>query len=183
MTQLRATLGSCVLAGLIATGALALLRATEPSDAFTQLPFALPAPVASCSEDREHAEHAARAALHVGRARMRRYPFAPRDGRDALTRFAEAADCARLAGDAGLSREAADQLAEARARIERDVRDHAQRYALLREHGRLAEAADAISYLSALGWPERGAFAERLRIDRAVLDDSALEDSAQEARR
>jgi hypothetical protein len=167
-----------VLAGLVAAGALAVLRAAgDSSEALAEAPPALPVLDAICREDREHALHAARAALHSGRARMQRYPFAPRDGREALARLAEAVACARLAGDAAALGEASEQLARARQRIERDIRDHTQRYALLRKRERVREAADDIAYLTALGWPERGAFAEQLRIDQGVLEDEAREAS------
>jgi hypothetical protein len=106
---------------------------------------------------------------------MQRYPFAPQDGLEALARLAEAVDCARLAGDSGAMSEPSQQLAQAHERIERDFRDHSQRYALLRKHERMREAADDIAYLTALGWPESGAFAEQLRIDRNVLESKAHE--------
>ncbi len=172
---MRSVAGACVLAALVAAGALAVLRAANSSEALVERPPALPVPSVTCREDREHARHSARAALHAGRARMQRYPFAPHDGLEALARLAEAVDCARLSGDARSLSDSSQELARAHERIERDVRDHSQRYALLRKHERMREAADDIAYLTALGWPERGAFAEQLRIDRSVLESETRE--------
>ena len=135
----------------------------------------LPETQASCPEPREHARHAARAALGAARARMQRYAFAPRDGRLALERLAEAVECARAANDGELASEAARELAGARARIESDGRDHLRRYQHLKERDRLDEAASDIAFLLELGWPESGALARRLRRDGDVAAGNAAE--------
>jgi hypothetical protein len=125
----------------------------------------LPEAQASCPARSEHAADAARAALAAAGARMQRYAFAPREGRLALERLAEAAECARAANDGALEAAASQQRASMRARIEGDARDHFRRYQHLMSHDRLAEASTDIAFLVELGWPERGELAERLRRD------------------
>lgn len=171
LVKLRGAVSSFVLVVVvIATGALVLRQRDVGEPALSAHVEALPESAATCPDDGVHALHAARAALHGAEARLQRYPFAPRDGRHALARFAEAFECARLAGDDALRDAASARLKEVRATLERDVRDHAQRYALLRQHDRMREAADDIAYLTELGWPERGALAEQLRLDREALE-------------
>lgn len=164
-----------MLAIMIVLGALFVLRAKDGASGQARLPSLdpLPEPAASCPEDAQHALHAANAALHAAHARLQRYAFAPRDGRHALARLSEAAECARLAGDAALLAGASTQRAELREQIERDIRDHYQRYELLRQHDRVREAGHDIGYLIALGWPERGPLADQLRLDRDLLESDA----------
>jgi len=130
----------------------------------------VPEHAASCPEGKEHAAHAAQVALHTAQARMRRYAYAPRDGRRALGRAAEAVECARLAGEPELVRRAAEQLARIRARINGDVRDRLGRYQLLKRGDRLNEAFPDIYYLVELGWPEAGELADQLRRDRETVE-------------
>jgi len=127
------------IAALLALGAFAAQglftkQGSIGAPAFPPLPEAR----ASCPEQAQHAAHAARAALQAARARMQRYAFAPSDGRRALERIATAVECARLAGDGALERAAAEQSESIRARIDRDARDHFQRYEQLKRHLRLA---------------------------------------------
>lgn len=133
----------------------------------------LPEARASCPDAAEHAGHAARAALAAGTARSQRYVFAPREGRLAVERFAEAAECARVAQDEPLQAAATQQLTRLRGRIERDARDHFRRYRHLARLGRAREAASDVAFLLELGWPERGPLIERLRRDSAAAADVA----------
>lgn len=173
--RVRSVAGLCVLAVLLGAGAISWERRSGAAAAPVLELAPLPEPSAACAEDLSHARHAARVALDTARARMQRYAFAPGDGRDALARLAEAVDCARLSGDAALQAEAATELARVHERIGREVREHAQRYALLRQRERLADAEDDIVFLTELGWPEHGELADQLRRDRIQLEDDAKE--------
>lgn len=172
--KLRAVAGASVLAIMVLLGGLFVLRAQQPTarEPLASLP-PLPEPAASCPSVREHALHAAQTALHAGQARLQRYAYAPRDGRHALERFGEAAECARLAGDSQLLASIAAQRSALRERIERDMRDHFRRYELLRQHERVGEAAQDIIYLTELDWPSRGPLADQLRIDRENIRSGA----------
>jgi hypothetical protein len=157
--------GVCVVIALafFATGVLPASRgdALARDDKWPPLPQAQ----ASCPARSEHAADAARAALAAAAARMQRYAFAPRDGRLALDRLAEAAECARAANDGALEAAASQQLADMRARIEGDARDHFMRYQHLKSRDRVNEASTDIAFLVELGWPESGELADRLRRD------------------
>jgi len=172
--KLRAVAGTSVLTVMVMLGVLFALRAPRPN-AGERLPSLppLPEPAASCPSDREHAQHAAQRALHAAQARAQRYAYAPRDGRHALERFDEAAECAQLAGDPQLHATIASQRAALRERIERDMRDHFRRYELLRQHARVREAAHDVIYLTELGWPQQGTLADQLRLDRELIQSDA----------
>ena len=174
--KLRAVAGASVLAVIILLGALFAVRELDPA-AGERLPSLppLPEPAASCPSDRQHALHAAQRALHAAQARAQRYAYAPRDGRHALERFDEAAECAQLAGDTQLLASIASQRTELRGRIERDMRDHFRRYELLRQRERVREAAHDVIYLTELGWPEQGKLADQLRLDRELIQSKAPE--------
>lgn len=175
--NLRATTGACALAVMMLLCGWLALRAQGPT-AGEQLPSLPPLPdlAASCPSDQQHALHAAQRALHAAQAREQRYAYAPRDGRHALERFDEAAECAQLAGDAQLLATVSSQRAAFRARIDRDMRDHFRRYELLRQHERVREAEHDVLYLSELGWPEHGELAEQLRLDRELIQTKAPRD-------
>jgi hypothetical protein len=172
--KVRAIAGTSVLTIMLLLGGLFLLRAQQPaaSGRLPSLP-SLPEPAASCPSDREHALHAAQNALHAAQARLQRYAYAPRDGRHALERFGEAAECAQLAGDSQLLASITAQRSALRERIERDMRDHFRRYELLRQHERVGEATHDISYLTELGWPDRGPLGDQLRLDRERIQSAA----------
>lgn len=169
--KLRAVAGASVLAVIVTLFALYEPRPSA-SERLPSLP-PLPEPAASCPSDREHAPHAAQRALHAAQARVQRYAYAPRDGRHALERLDEAAECAQLAGDPQLLAIIATQRAALRERIERDMRDHFRRYELLRQHERVREAAHDVIYLTELGWPQRGPLADQLRLDRELIQSAA----------
>jgi hypothetical protein len=175
--KLRAIAGASVLAIMVLLGGLFVLRAQRQTTGDPLSLGPLPEPTAGCPSDRRHALHAAQTALHTAHARLQRYAYAPRDGRRALERLGEAAECARLAGDGQLLASITSQRTALREQLERDIRDHLRRYELLRQHDRVREAAHDISYLIELGWPERGPLADQLRIDRELIqgdgDDEA----------
>jgi hypothetical protein len=137
--------------------------------AATAEPPPLPAAEAACSVTADRAADRARMLEVTAQASIDRYPFDTGEARRALLRLSEAADCARIAGR-GADAERVDARRTAwHAHVVREYRDHLTRYRLAVAGRRDDQATTEIDCLLSLLDRDGGAFAARLRRERAAL--------------
>lgn len=121
------------------------------------------APIEAAGERAHQAEDAAL-------AKVARYPFAPAEGLRAARLLDLAEHCHARAGNAAGSERAADRKRAWQALLERDYRDHLNRYRRALHAQRPAQAREDVSFLLELLSQQDGPFVAQLRDAERELD-------------
>jgi hypothetical protein len=167
------TLSLAVLTSIACAGVLYRGSGPGPTNAAPRAAIAepppLPAAEVACSVTADRAADRARMLEVAAQASIDRYPFDIGEARRALLRLSEAAACARIAGLGPDTERVEARRTAWHAHVMREYRDHLTRYRLAVAGRRDDQAALEIDCLLSLLDRDGGAFAARLRRERAAL--------------